>query len=314
MNWNEIFSDPDFQALPQAEKHKALQDMDPDFAGLPPEEMDKAIAELSAPQKTSSANPFLQAIQQGASAGLNIANAAPIQSAESVGAVARNTLLPLAPQGGNPLMMALDAAKQTIQNPMRAAQSLRQPSQVAGEAVANKIGGLPGQAAGFVTEMVTDPAVLLSGGMAGAKALRLLTSGKRIGQAEKAAGIITKAADKYPTSGNVGETLNTLEGQLDNGTMTDPQTLRVAKDIIDYIWKNDKLVGKSTAITVQSARVYDKLAKALNAAVPGRAEAAKDFATLQTAMKPVKLVGKAALGLTGGAATLAAIRSFLQGH
>jgi len=68
-----------------------------------------------------------------------------------------NELQPIQPQGSNPLMMALDAAKQTLQNPLRISPTLSQPGQLAGEAVENRIGGLPGKAAGLAAQVALDP-------------------------------------------------------------------------------------------------------------------------------------------------------------
>jgi hypothetical protein len=305
MDWNSVFSDPDFQALPQEEKRKALVEMDTDFSSLPPAELDKAIKDMSgagmpaAPQ--APANPLMQAIQQGASAALT-----PFSIPQD-----GSRVQPIQPQGSNPLLMALDAAKQTGQNPQRVIASLRQPSRVAGEATENAVGGLPGKAAGAVVETVLDPATFAPVVGGSKRVLEILRSGKRIGAAEKAAGVITKAADKYPTSGNVGEMLNTLEGQLDNGTLTDPQTLKVAKDMLDFVWKNPHLVGKSKGITVQSTRVAQKLQQALNQAIPGRAGPAADFAKLQSIIQPVKTIAKVGVGAAAAGGTLAAIRQFL---
>lgn len=146
MDWNAIFADPDFQALPQAEKHKALREMDPDFAGLPPEEMDKAIAELSAPATPEApANPFVQVAQQAAGAALK-----PFSP--------EGATQPIAPASGNPLMAAIQAAGQTLQQPARISPTLSQPGQIAGEKVNEALGGgMIGKAAGFATGVALDP-------------------------------------------------------------------------------------------------------------------------------------------------------------
>lgn len=94
--------------------------------------------------------------------------------------------------------------------------------------------------------------------------------GSQVGEAEKAAGVITRAPDKLPTAGNVGETLNTLESQLTNGTITDPQTARDAYAITRYINSNPNLVGKSSEISVQAARVGKLAQETLNNLVPDR--------------------------------------------
>lgn len=157
---------------------------------------------------------------------------------------------------------------------------------------------------------------MIVGGMTSAKpasrAAEILLSGKRIGEAERAAGIITKAADKYPTSGTVGEVLNTLESQLKNGTLTDGQGLKEAKDVIDFIWSNPKIVGKTKGITVQAARVSNMIQNALNAAIPGRAAPAADFATLMRVVNPVKTTVKWGGAATGVLGSLAAIRNYLR--
>lgn len=94
--------------------------------------------------------------------------------------------------------------------------------------------------------------------------------GKQIGRAEKAKGVITRAPDKLPTAGTVGETLNTLEAQLTNGTISDPQTARDAYAITKYINSNPLLVGKSDEILVQAARVGKLAQKTLNRLIPDR--------------------------------------------
>lgn len=187
---------------------------------------------------------------------------------------------------------------------------------------------------------------------------KLLSAGSRIGAAEKAAGVVTKASDRYPTSGNVGEYLNTLESQLDaslsklttpkppsqettefapelrgmwgdiaknqSGMSTtavapyvrpdlfqnaeeqiinDPTTAKTAKDIADYIQQNPNLVGKSNLITVQAQRVSSKASKLLNQMVPGRQEAAQDFATLMKYLGPAKALQSLAQNHAGAIAT-----------
>lgn len=130
---------------------------------------------------------------------------------------------------------------------------------------------------------------VLEGGLAAAgdvlpiPAIKAKVFGNQIGDAEKAAGVITSAADKYPTSGSVGEFLNTLESQIDNGTLTDPNTIKKAKDAVDFIHQNPNIVGKSNAINVQSARVASKVSGLINDPniIPGRAAPSAAFANSQ---------------------------------
>lgn len=130
---------------------------------------------------------------------------------------------------------------------------------------------------------------VLEGGLAAAgdvvaiPAIKAKVFGSQIGNAEKAAGIVTSAADKYPTSGSVGEFLNTLESQIDNGTLTDPNVIKKAKDTIDFIHKNPNIVGKSNGITVQAGRVGNKISSLINdpSIVPGREAASSAYAMSQ---------------------------------
>lgn len=107
-------------------------------------------------------------------------------------------------------------------------------------------------------------------------------AGPEIGAAEKAAGVITRAPDKLPTAGTVGEYLNTLESQIDNGTINTAQSARDAYAGTKYINNNPNLVGKSNEISVQAARVGAKAQALLNKLVPGRGAPA---ATMANAMK-----------------------------
>jgi hypothetical protein len=106
--------------------------------------------------------------------------------------------------------------------------------------------------------------------------------GGQIEDAEKAAGIITRGATKAVTPGNVGQTLNDLEAQIDAGTITDPQTARDAKEVVDQIYNNPHIYEKSPGIQVQSARVSGKVQGLLNQLTPARAAPAAAFGTSQT--------------------------------
>lgn len=129
--------------------------------------------------------------------------------------------------------------------------------------------------------------------------------GGQIGKAEKIGGLITRGADKYPTSGNVGEVLNTLEGQIDNGTITSPQTAKEAYAVTKYIHENPHIVGKSDEITVQAQRVGSKAQKLFNELLPARKAPAEAMAkaytiprTLQKVYKGTPKLVKQGLGLT----------------
>ena len=185
------------------------------------------------------------------------------------------------------------------------------------------INAIPATAVSMVPDVVSAIGAIkpTAGGIT--RASEIIQSGKRIGAAEKAAGVITKAADKYPTSGSVGEMLNTLEDQLKGGTLADPQQLQQANDIIRYIWDNPKLVGKTTAITVQSARVSRMIQQALNKAVDAkltaqgitnlsRTKAAADFATKQRILQPLSTATKWTGRIGAGLGSLEILRRYLQ--
>lgn len=138
----------------------------------------------------------------------------------------------------------------------------------------------------------------------------LASAGSRIGQAEKAAGIVTKAPNRFPTSGNVGEWLNNLEDQFASGTIDSPQAARDAKTITDFIYRNPNIVGKSKEVTVQAARVGKLASQVLNDLVPGRAAPAADFATKMAIVNTAKVTGKIAGGLAGIVAAYEAAKRF----
>jgi hypothetical protein len=138
--------------------------------------------------------------------------------------------------------------------------------------------------------------------------------GPKIGAAEAKRGVETVAAERYPTSGNVGEVLNNLEAQLKSGTIDNPTVAKTAKDIVDFIWKNPNIVGKSNAIKVQAYRVAKLAEENLNRLVPGRAGPAMAMGKAMTIPrgigkaygaipKPIKgllgLAGAGAAGRTG---------------
>lgn len=54
-------------------------------------------------------------------------------------------------------MAALQAAIQTMRDPTRLSPTVSQPGNVAGDAVSNKIGGVTGKVAGFLTSLALDP-------------------------------------------------------------------------------------------------------------------------------------------------------------
>lgn len=113
--------------------------------------------------------------------------------------------------------------------------------------------------------------------------------GAEIGAAEKAAGVVTRAPDKLPTGASVGEYLNTLESQIDNGTINTAQAARDAYAGTRYVNSNPNIVGKSSEISVQAARVGRKAQALLNKFVEGRGEPAAQMAN---AMKVPNAIGK----------------------
>lgn len=138
----------------------------------------------------------------------------------------------------------------------------------------------------------------------------LTEAGQAIGAAEKGAGIITRAPNKFPTSGNVGEWLNNLEDQFQAGAINSPQLARDAKTITDFIYTNPNIVGKSKEVTVQAARVGKLAQQTLNDLVPGRAAASADFATLSKIKNAASTSGKVAGGLASVVAAYQAFKRF----
>lgn len=138
----------------------------------------------------------------------------------------------------------------------------------------------------------------------------LTSAGANIGKTEQAAGIVTRAPNKFPTSGNVGEWLNNLEDQFAAGAINTPQTARDAKTITDFIYNNPSIIGKSKEVTVQAARVGKLAQQTLNDLVPGRADAAADFAQMKDITNAAKTGGKVAGGLGAVISAYAALKRF----
>jgi len=119
--------------------------------------------------------------------------------------------------------------------------------------------------------------------------MQVKTDGKIVSSVPKIEGVVTRAPDKLPTAGNVGEYLNTLESQIDNGTINTAQAARDAYAGTKYINSNPNIVGKSNEISVQSARVGAKAQALLNKFVPGRGEPAAEMARV---MQVPNAIGK----------------------
>lgn len=126
-------------------------------------------------------------------------------------------------------------------------------------------------------EQALEAVLSVGGDLTAIPAINRARFGAKIGEAERAAGVITRPPDRLPTAGNVGEYLNTLESQLDTGAINTPQVARDAYAGTKYINKNPNLVGKSDEINVASARVGRKASEMLNSKVPGRKEAAESL-------------------------------------
>lgn len=136
---------------------------------------------------------------------------------------------------------------------------------------------------------ILEGGTALLGDVAAIPAVKKAAFGKQIGAAEKAAGVITRAPDKLPSAGNVGEFLNTLENQLKSGAIADPQTAKDAYAIANYITGNPNLVGKSNEILVQSSRVRQLAQNVLNQTIPERLVPAVG---MRKAMAVPRLLGK----------------------
>lgn len=110
--------------------------------------------------------------------------------------------------------------------------------------------------------------------------------GGQIGDAEKAAGVVTRAPLKLPTAGNVGTALDELEGtlkqSLSSGVPLGPQSARDAYAVANYVAGNPNIVGKSNEIAVQAARVRSMAQAAMNQAIEGRGAPAAAYASSQT--------------------------------
>lgn len=131
------------------------------------------------------------------------------------------------------------------------------------------------------TSQVVEGLTAAAGDVLAIPAIKRAHYGGKIGAAEGAAGVVTRAPDRLPTAGSVGEYMTNLEAQIDSGVLNTPQAARDAVAGMRYINQNPNIVGKSSDIAVQAARVGAKAQKILNATVPGRAEPAQALAKSQ---------------------------------
>lgn len=140
-------------------------------------------------------------------------------------------------------------------------------------------------------------------------------AGKAIGAAEQAAGVVTRAPDKLPTAGNVGEFLNTLESQIDNGTINTAQAARDAYAGTKYINSNPNLVGRSNEISVQAARVGSKAQALLNNLVKGRGESAAQMANAMKVPNVIKnITGKVLPAIRRNIIPAALLEEYVRRH
>lgn len=108
------------------------------------------IKPAQAPAETS----MMDVAKQAGTAAMNEIGAAPRQQLFAPPAE------PLQPTSGNPVMGALQAAGQTLQNPLRVSPTISQPGQLVGQKVEDAIGPnhpYLGKAAGMVTSALLDP-------------------------------------------------------------------------------------------------------------------------------------------------------------
>lgn len=153
------------------------------------------------------------------------------------------------------------------------------------------------------------------GDIAAIPALKKSYYGGQIGEAERAAGVVTRAPTKAVTPGSVGETLNTLEAQLDSGTIKTAQEAKDAKAVISQIYKNPKIYEQTGEISVQAQRVSKKVQYLINQTIPGRvapAQALGKAMAIPNAMKRgyQAVPWQVKLGVLGGG-TEAVIRKLL---
>jgi hypothetical protein len=105
-------------------------------------------------QQAAPSNSLVDVAKQAAGAALDTFGAAPRQSL--MAPVAE----PIQPTSGNPVMGALQAAGQTLQNPLRVSPTLSQPGQIAGQKAEDAIGPnhpILGKLANIATSAALDP-------------------------------------------------------------------------------------------------------------------------------------------------------------
>jgi len=112
--------------------------------------------------------------------------------------------------------------------------------------------------------------------------------GNAIGDAEKAAGVVTRAPLKAVTPGSVGKTLNELETAIDAGKINTPQAAKDAKAIVSQVYKNPKIYEQTGEISVQAQRVSKKVQDLINQMIPGRAEPAGQMASAMKIPNAIK--------------------------
>jgi hypothetical protein len=126
------------------------------------------------------------------------------------------------------------------------------------------------------------------GDIAAIPAMKGAYFGKQIGDAERAAGVITNAPEKAVTPGSVGKTLNEIEPRLDDMMRAQTKGLALAqpakdaKAIVSQIYKNPRIYEQTPEISVQAARVSKKAQQALNQAIQGRAAPSDAMARAMT--------------------------------
>lgn len=172
---------------------------------------------------------------------------------------------------------------------------------------------------------------------AGDALLGLSKAGQTMGAVEKAAGIVDRVPLIRPTPSNLGTTLDALEGQLNGGTITDPQTAKDSLNLLKDIRDNPKLYGMSKVATAQINRLWPQaqnlvstLVDQANAehivagALPSRVGLVKDAAKYFKILSPARAGGAVvntlfgspvrALGTSGTAASIVSILKALSSH
>jgi hypothetical protein len=233
------------------EKFKAHAQID-DSKGFDPKEFESfkgAMPQDEQPQSSS----MMDVAKQAGTQALNLFGAAPRQQLFAAPAE------PLQPTSGNPVMGALQAAGQTLQNPVRISPTLSQPGQIAGQKAEDAIGPnhpILGKVANVATSMALDPQSYATMGENGFN-LKMGGTKPMPGGPENV--LFTPAELSGKTGASTLETL--LEKSPTGGPVIDRFRAVRAKNLSDFIDTVQERLGTTKSSNVAGDEIKAALVK-----------------------------------------------------